>query len=239
MAPIRIRPLNLGTIQRPKIQFSFDFKELFNMIEAPLIAWYIEGSDRKILVDSGGEDLEKAARRTLYARTAEQQLASALGRIGVRCEEIDLVIHTHLHWDHCGGNGHLPKAAFLVQQEELRSARNPLPLHAAGYAPEVLENTPFTVVRGDAPVAEGVSVVFTPGHTTGMQAVLVEAETGRYVICGDTIALFECAEKDPPSVGAIYVDLREYYASLGKIRALAARILPGHDPKVFEKESYG
>ena len=238
MTRIRIHPLDLGTLKRPKIQFSFDFKELFHLIEVPLIAWYIEGSDRRILVDTGGEDLEKAAHRTLYTRTDEQKMENALAKIGLTCADIDLVIHTHLHWDHCGGNGHFPQAEFLVQEEELRSARDPLPLHASGYSPAVLSETRFTTVKGDARVAKGVSVLLTPGHTTGMQAVRVDGASAPYLICGDTVGLFECLEKDPPSVGAIYVDLREYYASLKKILNQGARILPGHDRKVFERRVY-
>lgn len=238
MGQIKIHPLNLGTITRPKVQFYFEFSELFNMVEAPLIAWYIEGSNKKILVDSGGEDSEEVTHRTLYTQTADQKIEAALGKLGVKCEQIDLVINTHLHWDHCGGNGRFPRAEFIVQEEELRIARDPLPLHAAGYSSEVVNETCFTTVKGDTGIADGVSVVFTPGHTTGMQGVLVQEETTRYFICGDTVALFECLEKDPPVVGAIYVDLREYYASLKRILGLGAVNLPGHDSKVFDRGVY-
>jgi glyoxylase-like metal-dependent hydrolase (beta-lactamase superfamily II) len=238
MGNLRIHPLNLGTITRPKLQFCFEFSELFNMVEVPLIAWYIEGSGKRILVDTGGEDANEVTNRTLYTQTADQKIEAALSRLGLRCEEIDLVVNTHLHWDHCGGNGRFPRAEFIVQEEELRMARNPLPLHAGGYSSDAVQTTRFTTVRGDAEVAEGISVVFTPGHSTGMQGVLVEAETKKYFICGDTVCLFECLAKDPPAVGAIYVDLREYYDSLKKIKDLGAFALPGHDPKVFEREVY-
>ena len=239
MGQIRIHPLNLGTITRPKVQFYFEFSELFNMVEAPLIAWYLEGAGRKILVDTGGEDADEVTNRTLYTQTPDQKVEAALGRLGVKCEEIDIVINTHLHWDHCGGNNRFPQAEFLVQEEELRIARDPLPLHAAGYSSEAVKETRFTTVKGDTEIADGVSVLLTPGHSTGMQGVLVKAETQTCFICSDTVGLFECLEKDPPVPGAIYVDLRDYYASLKKIRGLGAVALPGHDPKVFEKEVYG
>jgi glyoxylase-like metal-dependent hydrolase (beta-lactamase superfamily II) len=238
MPPIKIHPLNLGTITRPKLQFCFEFSELFNMVEVPLIAWYIEGADRKILVDAGGEDADEVTTRTLYKQAADQKIEAALRRLGLRCEDIDLVVNTHLHWDHCGGNGRFRRAEFIVQEEELRMARDPLPLHAGGYSSEAVGQTRFTTVKGDAGIAEGVSVVFTPGHSTGMQGVLVQAETSKYFICGDTVSLFECLAKDPPLVGAIYVDLRDYYASLRKIVKLGAVVLPGHDPKVFERKVY-
>ncbi len=238
MASIKIHPLNLGTITRPKVQFYFEFSELFNMLEAPVIAWYIEGADKKILVDTGGEDADEVTNRTLYAQTADQKIEAALGKLGVECEEIDVVINTHLHWDHCGGNNRFPRAEFFVQEEELRIARDPLPLHAGGYSSKAIEETRFTTLKGDAEIVEGVSVLLTPGHSTGMQGVLVEAETQKCFIAGDTVALFECLEKDPPVPGAVYVDLRDCYASLKRIRELGALALPGHDPKVFEREVY-
>lgn len=56
MTSLRIHPLHLGTITRPKIIFCFGLGELDKVVEAPLIAWYIEGADKKILVDTGGAD---------------------------------------------------------------------------------------------------------------------------------------------------------------------------------------
>lgn len=238
MPPIRIHPLNLGTITRPKVQFFFEFSELFNMVEAPVIAWYIEGADKKILVDAGGEDADEVTNRTLYTQTADQKIGAALGRLGLKCEDIDIVINTHLHWDHCGSNGRFGRAEFIVQEEELRMARDPLPLHAAGYSSKAVRKTLFTTVKGDTQIVPGVTAIFTPGHSTGLQGVLVEGETQKYFICSDTVGLFECLKRDPPVVGAIYVDLREYYASLRKIAKLGAVLLPGHDPKVFEREVY-
>ncbi len=238
MPPIRIHPLNVGTITRPKVQFYFEFSELFNMLEAPVIAWYIEGADKKILVDTGGEDADEVTNRTLYTQTPDQKIEAALGRLGVTCEEIDIVVNTHLHWDHCGGNNRFPQAKFLVQEEELRIAGDPLPLHAGGYSSEAIQKTRFTTLRGDTQIVDGISVLIAPGHSTGMQGVLVEAETRRCFIASDTVGLFECLEKSPPVPGAVYVDLRDYYSSLERIRELGAITLPGHDPRVFDREVY-
>lgn len=238
MTPIRIHPLDLGKITRPKIQFYFEFAELFNTLEVPLIAWYIEGASKRILVDTGGVDPELAAHWQPYTRRAEQTIQNALGKIGVRCEDIDIVINTHLHWDHCGGNIYFPQAQFIVQEEELHSARNPLPLHAGGYLADVANASYFKPVVGDHEIVAGVKVIHTPGHTTGLQGVLVEADSTKYFISGDTVGLFACMEKEPPVVGGIYVDLRDFYTSLKNIRDLGAFVLPGHDFKVFDREVY-
>jgi N-acyl homoserine lactone hydrolase len=238
MPSLKIYPLHLGTITRPKLTFFFGLAELAKMIEAPLIGWYIEGSDKRILVDTGGEDPAQAPHRAPYTREPDQTVDRALEKIGVRCEDIDTVVLTHLHWDHCSGIGLFPNAQILVQEEELKSARSPLPLHAGGYIKSIVESDTFTVIARDEEIAEGVSVILTPGHTYGMQGVLVEAETQRYFIASDTIGLFECLDQDPPVISGIYVDLRKYYESLEKIANLSAFILPGHDIKVFEREAY-
>ena len=78
----------------------------------------------------------------------------------------------------------------------------------------------------------------TPGHTHGLQGVLVEAESGRIFIASDTLPLFENIEQDPPAISSIYVDLQSYYDSIEKIGRLSAYILPAHDFRVFEKEVY-
>ena len=60
----------------------------------------------------------------------------------------------------------------------------------------------------------------------------------KYFIASDTIGLFRNLESEPPLVSGIYVDLKKYYESLEKITGLSAFVLPGHDPKVFEREVY-
>jgi glyoxylase-like metal-dependent hydrolase (beta-lactamase superfamily II) len=102
----------------------------------------------------------------------------------------------------------------------------------------MVEEIDYTVISGDKEVAEGVKVILTPGHTYGLQGVLVEAEKRRIFIAGDTLPLFKNIEQDPPVISNIYVDIKSYYNSLKKIVSLSALILPGHDFGVFEKESY-
>jgi glyoxylase-like metal-dependent hydrolase (beta-lactamase superfamily II) len=83
-----------------------------------------------------------------------------------------------------------------------------------------------------------VKVLLIPGHTYGMQGVLVDGETKKYFIAGDTFGFFKNLETDPPLISGIYVDLKKYYESIEKISKLSAIILPGHDFKVFDKEVY-
>jgi len=237
VAELKIHPLHVASFIRPKQTFGF-WLEPGKTIEAPHVAWYIEGADKKIVVDTGGPDPETVPQAAPYWRDEGQSLEGELKKVGVDCQEVDVVILTHLHWDHCGGIGYFPQAEILVQEEELRSARTPPPLFAVGYIKSIVEADNYTVISGDQEIAPGVSVILTPGHTYGSQGVLVEAAGRRYFISGDTFGLFECLESDPPLVSGVFVDLRRYYDSLERIASLEAFCLPGHDFKVFDEKVY-
>ena len=239
MSSIKIHPLNLGSITRQTMTFGF-WLDPGKVMDAPIIAWYIEGSNKKILVDTGGGDPAKVHPRYLpYQRGKDQMIENALNRIGVSCEDVDIVIATHLHWDHSAGNDLFPRAEIIVQEEELKYARSPFPANAHGYIRRIVEEVEYTVISGDEEIADGVRLVLTPGHTYGMQGVLVEGSQNRYFIAGDTFGLFRNLESDPPLISGVYVDMRKYYETLHKISKLSAFILPGHDFKVFDRKEYG
>jgi len=239
MSAIRIHPLNLGTITRPKVLFYYDFKELFHLIEVPIIAWYIENAEKRILVDTGGVDPEQGPEFAPYSRTEDQTIDRALERIGVGCAEIDVVINTHLHWDHCGANGLFPKAEFIVQKAELESALNPPRVYSGTYLRGVIEATRFTQVEGEVEITPGVSVVPLPGHTEGLQGILVDSGGKRHFICGDAVGLYQNLEANPPVPSGVYVNLRDSYTSLEKIKGSNAIALPGHEVGVFDRSYYG
>jgi glyoxylase-like metal-dependent hydrolase (beta-lactamase superfamily II) len=70
----------------------------------------------------------------------------------------------------------------MVQEEDLRYARSPLPAIAHSYIKRIVEGVEYTVISGDREIADGVRVILTPGHSYGMQGVLVEGEGRRYFI---------------------------------------------------------
>ncbi|OPY00718.1 MAG: N-acyl homoserine lactonase [Syntrophorhabdus sp. PtaB.Bin184] len=175
-----------------------------------------------------------------FSRTPEQSMESQLARFNTVPEEIRLVVNTHLHVDHCGGNGFLPNARFLAQKSELEYARNPLPVHRPAYDVD-LSHMDLELLEGDTEIAEGVRTITTPGHSPGSQAVLIDTDKGLYVIAGDTITHYlsmDVPEGAPFWPGPLYVGLKEYYESLDRLRALGGTILPGHDPLVLRQTAY-
>jgi N-acyl homoserine lactone hydrolase len=234
MRSLKVHPLHVGTITRQVVNFCPGLKEA--TADLPLICWYIEGPEKKILVDTGGGDPSEASPRWLpYRREGNQSIDSALAKVGQRCEDIDVVIVTHLHWDHTGGNTLFPRAKLIVQEEELRHARSQ---EASGACLPGIVDLDYTVISGDTEIAEGVKTILTPGHTHGLQGVLVEGATRRIFIASDTLPFFKNFAQKPYAVSNIYVDLEKYHASLKKIAELGAFILPAHDFGVFDKEVY-
>ncbi|HHY50894.1 MAG TPA: N-acyl homoserine lactonase family protein, partial [Alphaproteobacteria bacterium] len=199
-----------------------------------------------VLVDTGpSEDAEWGSRlHNPFARSGDQSLTAQLVRHGVSPDEIATVVLTHLHWDHCYGNHLLPNARFVVQRREFDYAREPLecdrPIYESGIeAPPFLVGVErFELVDGDAEVAPGIRTVLMPGHSPGLQGVLVETRPDRRILIGsDHYPLYDNIEHNIPT--GIVQSLPDWYAASARARTLCDTILPGHDGRVLERESYG
>ena len=210
-------------------------------IQIPVTVALIQGP-QTILVDTSFLSVERTReiRGRKIARAPAQELVSALASAGVRPEDVGIVIHTHLHYDHAGNNRLFSNARFFVQREELRYALATTSFDATAYFAPSLGITPdylgtrFELLDGDAKIAEGVRVITTPGHTPGHQSVLVETGEGCYCIAGDAVMQHENVEKGiPPGVHTSVIDCM---ASLERIAREADHVLPGHEPKLFARQ---
>lgn len=251
MPDLKIRPLNMGVLMGlRKTNFLLN-RAHSETVDAPCIAWLVHGASSTILVDAGPCDAATAAthyQRTLR-RTAEQEPAAALRTGGIAPADVDLVILTHLHWDHSYNLELMTKATILVQEAEVQYAMNPLPTDfrtygrgTVGFRPGWLASYDrFRLVGGDRDVLPGVGVFLLPGHTPGCQGVGVETRAGTYLIAGDNVPLYENWAGDEqlkriPS--GLHVDLEAYFRSFEKMERIARHILPSHDARVLEHELY-
>jgi N-acyl homoserine lactone hydrolase len=137
----------------------------------PVFGWAIDTPGGTILVDTGMIDstpsLDERWRPVLHAWPE-------LGPVVA-------VINTHLHFDHCGGNRRFAGTPTYVQRAELEAAAG------SDYLAEWVhfDGESYVEVDGDAQLFDGVSVLLTPGHSPGHQAVVVETAEGIIVLAGD------------------------------------------------------
>jgi N-acyl homoserine lactone hydrolase len=108
-------------------------------------------------------------------RVVNRSVADALGGLGMTPGDIDLVINTHLHFDHCGQNAVFAHAACHVQRAELTRAQRESPELCDWFG---FMNARFELLDGDTEVLPGLSVIATPGHTAGHQCVVVHSPGG-------------------------------------------------------------
>ncbi|MEU9779865.1 N-acyl homoserine lactonase family protein [Streptomyces phaeochromogenes] len=218
-------------------------------IDIPLIMFVVEGGDAPIVVDTGA-DVTRAwdTHGIRMEQTVDEQPDVALRSLGIEPDEVQIVVNTHMHWDHNSNNHLFPNARVVVQQRELDFARNPVPWHrmlfdvVPGLRPAWQQaEEQMSPVDGDIELAPGVTLVTLPGHTPGSQGVLVEAAGGRYLIAGDCVYLYDNwhgdddADHIPPGY---YTDLIAHDQSLHKIESLACEVIPSHDSRVVERKIF-
>ncbi len=235
-----IIPLFLGSAIRDKSQ-TLLCRDYGVPLQGAILAWLLTNGEEKILVDTGVfGTLDRPELSSRYDQVPEQMMEPQLKKHGTTPADISFVINTHLHLDHAFGSSYFPGIRFFVQKKEMEYARNPLPIHRGAYDMDYSKMR-FEFVDGDAEIVPGIRVIFTPGHSPGGQAILVDTEKGLYIIAGDTITHYvnmDILSGNSFWPNGIYVDLKEYYWSLDRLRDLGGVILPGHDMLVLRKERY-
>lgn len=221
-------------------------------ISMPLVMFVLRSGDRTIVVDTGGPADEELVRGQIshgYAVEESERLENALARLGVRAEDVDVVVNTHLHWDHCSNNTAFGGAEILVQRAELSHAVAPCAGHHGAYGIRPGTVPPFALcldrvrpLDGAAEIAPGIGVVPLPGHSPGSQGVHVRTGEGTFVItgdCVDTLENWENGGSDEARPSGRFTDLIAYRASLAHLRATGWTPLPSHDHTVVEKARFG
>jgi glyoxylase-like metal-dependent hydrolase (beta-lactamase superfamily II) len=154
-----------------------------NRITLAMNSLLIRTSGKLILVETGAGDKWDAKRKSIYMFEGTR-LLEQLAAMGVQPEDIDMVVNTHLHFDHCGWNTRVvdgklaptfPRAEYVVQRGELEHAWNPTERDRASYFPENFEpmaaSGQWRLIEGDVEIAPGVELVRAPGHNRDMMCV--------------------------------------------------------------------
>lgn len=201
--------------------------------------WVVRNEARTIVVDTGYDAAEGAAR----GRPILRDPVEALAEIGVDAAAVDTVIVTHLHYDHAGCLDRFPAATFHVQASEMAFATGPCMAHAALRAPYSAEHVCALVRRlfegrvryysGDGQIAPGVEVAEIGGHSQGLQSVRVKTARGWLALASDAAHFYESHLSG--KLFPIVVDagaMLEGHRRLYRLASSPELIVPGHDPLV-------
>ncbi|MFP3854410.1 MAG: MBL fold metallo-hydrolase [Anaerolineales bacterium] len=170
-----------------------------NQIPQCLTCMLIQSNGENILVDTGlGPKLSEKERARWGLERATGDLLEGLAGLGLGAEDIDHVINTHLHWDHCGGNtasvdegvlARFPNATYWVQRTEWAEASHPDARTRGTYFSEnftpIVRAGRFRLLAGDTQINRHLRCVVTPGHTRAHQSVLISSGDWRGLFVAD------------------------------------------------------
>lgn len=212
--------------------------------ECPTHAVLIETDDQKILWDTGvPRDWESRWAPTGFQEFFPVQedpsgpgfLDSALADLELTPDDIDILVLSHLHFDHAANakmfdNG---KTRILAQADEIEGVKTITGEFQGAHLVSDFDGLNIEAVHGDAEIVPGVDVIFTPGHTWGTMSLKVDLpEAGTKIFTSD--AVYMGASWGPPAIGAgIVWDSVGWLESVEKLRKIAqetnAEVIFGHD----------
>jgi len=172
-----------------------------NRIILALNCFLVRTPEATLLLDTGvGPDLDRRY-ADFYAFERDPGLFGLLAGLGLGPDDIDVVVNSHLHFDHCGGNTRraadgkwvpaFPKARYVVQRGEWEQALHPVDRDKPSYIPARLKplggSNALSLLEGDAPVTPGVEAVLVPGHTAFHQGLKVVSGGRTFFYLGDAV----------------------------------------------------
>ncbi len=210
-------------------------------VTLPITSWLIEHPEGLVLFDNGmHQGLQHDTSR--LGRTVEafrpdyhpgEEVSARLAERGIRPSDIDLMIFSHLHFDHAGGTAEIPDARIVVNRAEWE----------AGHSQELIERGVYDPVDydhgHDVEQVDGEHDIFgdgslvcipTPGHTPGHQALRVELESGPAVLTGDCVYFQRMLDEMlVPRFGFDTEMQRASMQTLAKLRDEGCTMIYGHD----------
>ncbi|MGB7259205.1 MAG: N-acyl homoserine lactonase family protein [Pseudolabrys sp.] len=162
-----------------------------------------------------------------------ENVVSGLAGLGLQCDDIDVVVCSHLHPDHCGCNTFFKRANIVVHKKEIEAARAPGAENAGYLAAEWEQSAPIDALDGERDLFGDGRIVLVPfpGHTPGSIGALVALDRcGKFLLASDTVSLKVSIDRDilPRNIwnaDALVKSLTE----IKRIQAQGATVLCGHD----------
>ena len=227
-------------------------------VRFPVYSILIEHAEGRFLIDSGFDydHVMKVLAFEKPMQTAHQTVPGALKLLGLEPKDVGVVVNSHFHFDHVGGNKFFPHAKKICHKDEIRQAATPEPFEVLGYsdlsfsaeaaeargkAEQIVDgmtraNSTFEGVEGDIDLAPGVKLLFTPGHAIGHYSLLVEFGTRKPILF--TIdAAYTQQSLETTCQASFHIDPVKGVQSMRRLQRLAeehdADLMFSHDAKNF------
>ncbi len=196
----------------------------------PIWAFLVQGHGHNILVDTGLDENELFVPAGFTEETGLEpaSIVDCLAKEKLTVEDIDIVINTHLHDDHCGNNRLFSKAVFYAHKIEIDFCNSPHPLDHR-YDNYFIEDLTFYKIENDQEVIPGIRVMHSPGHTLGGLSVIIETGAGEAVITGFCCNRENFPDHGPAVCPGVHLDAIAAWESIQKVKELGINILPMHD----------
>lgn len=240
MTTYTIYPIVMGTkvFDKGMMTYQHDYGQSYTI---PIYSWYLKGGNHNILVDTGemrpiqSEDRQQAIGGQIYS------FEEGLARFGLKPADIDIIIHTHLHNDHCENDYKCENATIYVHEKEMQRILDPHPLdfrYLYDYMEDVHDNGQIQTVGRDMEIVPGIRVMHTPAHTEGGLTILVDTAAGIAGITG--FCVIEENFLPPPKIKAMEmavippgtsVNPEQAYDIMLEVRSSVDILLPLHEPR--------
>ena len=216
-------------------------------VRLPIPAYLIEHPKGRVLFDAGmhidcrTDPAGRLGQRLMslfqFDYRAGEEVGARLAALGRDPAEIDILINSHLHFDHAGGNAQIPNATLVVQRREWDAGMDPDSAAKRGFNPRDFDlGHKLRLIDGGHDLFGDGSVVClpTPGHTPGHQSLKLRLPSGEIVLAADSC--YFCRTLRERRLPRFVFDREQMLASLDRLAALervGARIFFGHDPEFW------
>jgi N-acyl homoserine lactone hydrolase len=238
---MKMHLLSGGRLRMRKSIFVPD-AERSETIEIPVSCALLRHSQGNVLFDTGCHPSVPEQPEARWGNLARlmtpimqpgDNVVGAITGVGLTCDDIDVVVCSHLHPDHCGCNTFFKRATFIIHRKEVEAARAP-GAEAQGYlAAEWEQPAPTDIIDGERDVFGDGRIVLVPlpGHTPGTTGALVSFDrSGAFLLASDTVTLRSTLDTGVVPKNTWNADaLLKSLAEVKRIEAGGAKILCGHD----------
>lgn len=172
-----------------------------NRVPLAFNCYLIRTGRHTILIETGGGDkMDARARERMRMPSEPSRLPEVIARAGIDPESVDIVINSHLHWDHCGGNtvkcgdsvrAAFPRARYFAPRAEWEHAHQRHPRDSVSYIDAnydpLVESGQLTLVESIHQVVPGVTMYQAPGHNRDMTVVTAESRGRTFCFLSDLV----------------------------------------------------